>query len=117
MNATDYLLWGWVTHLIVDWFFQNEWQAVNKTSLTHPAAYVHSGLHLLGLLCVFPWWMALLIAVSHLVIDTRRPLQHWARLMRQTSDPSNPVTLHLAFWRDQVAHVAVLALAAWVITR
>ena len=112
MNPTQLLLWGLVAHLVCDWFFQNEWQAVNKTSLRHPAAWVHSGIHLVGLLLVFPPAWALLLALTHLLIDTRKPLQWWGRMMRQTQDPANPVTIHLAFWRDQVAHIACLAAVA-----
>lgn len=99
-----------VWHLVADWLFQNEWQANNKTNLLHPAAYVHSGIHLLGLLVIFPLWIALLIALTHLLIDTRKPLVWWRKLIRQTTDPANPATIHVAFWGDQVVHILVLAL-------
>ncbi len=115
MNATDYLLWGMVVHFVCDWFLQNEWQAVNKTSLRHSAAWVHSGIHFGGLLLVFSPLVALGIAVTHLLIDTRKPLAWWAQVIRQTTDPANPVTIHLNFWRDQVAHIAVLAIAALLV--
>ena len=114
MRATELLVWGLVAHLIADWLLQNEWQAVNKTSLRHPAAWVHSGIHLALLLFVFPWPAALALFVSHLLIDTRKPLIWWRRLIRQTTDPANPATIHVAFWSDQVTHIACLALAAKV---
>lgn len=114
-TATDLLVWGAVTHLVADWLLQNEWQAVNKVSLRHPAAWVHAGIHFVGLLLVFPAAWAALIAAFHLAIDTRRPLIWWRQVFRQTTDPSNPVSLHVALWGDQVLHLAVIAAAAMAI--
>lgn len=106
------LLWGIVAHLIADWLLQNEWQAVNKVSLRHPAAWAHSGIHFLAQVPVFGWEAAILLAFSHLLIDTRKPLQWWRRVIRQTTNPANPASIHVAFWSDQVAHIACLAVAA-----
>lgn len=106
---TNLLLWGIVIHLIADWIFQNQWMADNKSSLKHPAAYVHSGIHLIALLIVFPPLAAVLLAVSHLLIDTRKPLQWWRSFFRQTQD--GPAALHVAMWGDQVLHIAMIALA------
>lgn len=114
-TATDLLAWGAVVHLIADWLLQNEWMAMNKVSLRHPAAWVHSGIHLLGLLLVFPAVWAVLIALSHLTIDTRKPLIWWRRVFRQTTDPGNPLSLHVAIWGDQVLHLSVIAAAAMAI--
>jgi hypothetical protein len=100
-----------VAHFVADWLLQNHWMATYKTSLKHPAAWVHSGIHLLAFLCIFQPLVAFLLFISHLLIDTRKPLQWWGSLIRQTNDPANPVTLHVAFWRDQVAHIALIALA------
>lgn len=128
--ASVYLIWGITIHLIVDWLFQNDWMAVNKTSLEHPAAWVHSGLHLLGMLLVFPWWAALMVFVTHLLIDTRKPLLWWGNRIRQTKpliseyqgQPSprsevlhNIVALTVSFWRDQVAHVLVIAVVSLIL--
>ncbi|SRR6266567_85074 len=113
--ATQLLLWGIVVHLVIDWLFQNHWMAQNKSNLLHPAAYVHSGLHFLGLLLIFPIWMAAIIAVIHLLIDTRVPLQWWRKVYRQTRE--GDVALHVAMWSDQTLHIAVLALAALVVGR
>lgn len=104
-----------VIHLFCDWILQNEWMAANKTSLRHPAAWVHSGIHFLGLLLIFPVWLAFAVAVTHIIIDTRTPLIMWRRLIRQTTDPANPATIHVAFWGDQVAHIAILTLACLVL--
>lgn len=111
--ASSLLLWGIVVHLVCDWFLQNDWMARNKSRLRHPAAYVHSGIHLLGLLLVFSWPMALALAVSHIFIDTRIPLVWWRGFFRQTTD--GPVALHVAMWEDQVAHIAMIAIAALII--
>jgi hypothetical protein len=137
MNASELLIWGLVVHLVVDWLFQNEWQAVNKVRLTHPAAYVHAGMHGAAQLLVFPWWAALAVGVTHLLIDTRKPVEWWSKLIRQTQprgtasmvplpgwdlvnwtrmEPVNIVDLGLfvRFWSDQVWHIGVVALLALV---
>ena len=102
---------GFAWHVFADWILQNHWQAQNKVSLLHPAAYVHSGIHLLGLLFIFPaWWMAVLIAVTHILIDTRVPLAWWRSFFKQTTD--GPVAIDVAIWGDQAAHITVLAIAA-----
>lgn len=120
-QATELLVWGWVVHLLVDWLLQNEWQAINKTSLRHPAAYVHSGLHGLAQLLVFAWPFALVIGVTHLLIDTRKPVIWWQRLIRQTqpNPATNPTVAFdigwdIRIWVDQVFHLAVVALVALV---
>lgn len=107
---TALLLWSWLIHLAVDWFAQTEWQALNKVRWTHPAAWVHSGLHTLAQLLIFPWYVALAIGLVHLWIDTRTPLIAWRKLFRQTQE--GPMLLHLAIWQDQVSHVLVLAVAS-----
>jgi hypothetical protein len=112
MNSTDLLVWGVVAHLVADWLLQNEWQATNKTNLRHPAAWVYCGIHMLALLFVFPEGWACGIAAAHLLIDTRRPLQWWRRVIRQTTDSQNPLSLHVAIWGDQVLHIAIIAVVA-----
>lgn len=113
--ATRLLLWGIAVHLFADWLLQNHYMATYKSSLKHPASWLHSGIHLAGLLLIFPWWMAVLIAITHLLIDTRVPLVWWRKFYRQTR--TGDVALHVALWGDQVAHITVLAIAALVIGR
>src|SRR2546421_6665630 len=115
MRATDLFVWGFVWHLFADWILQNDWMAVNKDLLSHPASYVHSGIHLIGLLLIFHWWVALIIAFTHLLIDTRVPLKWWRNFFVQTQ--GGPVALHVAIWGDQVAHITILAIAALLIGR
>jgi hypothetical protein len=113
LHATSLLIWGIAIHLFADWILQNQWMTDNKSSLLHPSAYVHSGIHLLGLLFIFPAWMAVLIFITHLLIDTRVPLVWWRSFYRQTTE--GPVALHVALWGDQVCHVTVLAIAALIV--
>lgn len=137
-TATPLLVWGIVIHLVIDWLFQNHWMAENKHRfvgprdylcfmgpapegmgplflLPHPAAFVHAGLHFLGLLLIFPWYVALVVAVLHLLIDTRRPLAWWRYFFRQTQQ--GDVALHVAVWSDQVLHIAIIAIAALAVAR
>jgi hypothetical protein len=109
-TATKLLLWGIVIHLFCDWILQNDWMARNKSSLLHPAAWVHSGIHFIGIWLIFPTWVAILIFITHILIDTRVPLVWWRKFYRQTTE--GPVALHVAFWSDQVSHITVLAIAA-----
>lgn len=114
MSATELLVWGAIVHLVVDWLLQNEWLADHKASLRHPAAYVHSGLHALALLLVFPPLAAVALGVAHLIIDTRRPLEWWGRVLGQTVE--GDVAVPLAIWRDQVLHLATIAAAALIVS-
>lgn len=115
--GTDLLIWGIVAHLVADWLLQNHWMATYKTSLTHPAAWVHSGIHFLFLWPIFGPWVAFLLFASHILIDTRKPLQWWRATIRQTTDPENPASIHVAFWGDQVLHILCIAVAAFVCGR
>lgn len=112
MTATELLVWGIVAHLVADWLLQNEWIAENRADFGHPASMVHMYAHFFVTSFVFPIYVAAPIAVLHGAIDTRKPLQWWAKFYKQTTDPANPVSLHVAIWTDQVAHIAVLAIAA-----
>jgi hypothetical protein len=84
--------------------------AQNKTSLRHPAAYVHSGLHALGLLLIFPWWLALGVGITHLLIDTRRPVTWWIETIKQMPR-STPNYRQVEIWLDQLFHVLMLVFA------
>jgi hypothetical protein len=103
---------GLVWHLIADWLLQNDFLSRNKYSLKYRASYVHSGIHLAGLLLIFPWHAALVIAITHLLIDTRLPLAWWRGFFKQTR--IGDVALHVAIWGDQTLHVVVIAVAALV---
>lgn len=113
LPAAEYVVWGVVVHFVVDWLLQNEWMALNKEDLRHPAGYVHAALHGIALLLVFPVLAALALAVAHFAIDTRRPLQWWSRVMTQTATGPEAFTIHL--WRDQALHIGVIAIAALIV--
>ncbi len=108
------LINGIVAHLIADWIFQNDWMARNKTNLRHPAAWVHSGIHLIAMLFIFPIWAAILIAGTHMLIDTRKPVQFWQRIFRQTT--TGPSALTVSIWLDQVFHITILAIVVALIS-
>lgn len=110
-RATDLFVWGMVSHLICDWLLQNAWMSDHKASLRGPAAYVHAGIQTCGLLLVFPVPAALLLGLSHLLIDTRRPLQWWREFYGQTAE--GPMAPHVAIWSDQVLHLTMIAVATW----
>lgn len=109
INNFNYALFFWavVIHTIVDWLFQTEWMAINKISLRHPAAYVHSGLHAAALLLVFPWYLALLVGVTHLFIDTRQPVGWWIKHVKGMPK-SAPTFSQVEMWLDQIFHGLIL---------
>jgi len=112
--ATDVLIWAVVIHLVVDWFLQTDWMATNKTNLKHPAAYVHSGLHTLGMLLIFPWWLALGVGFTHLLIDTRKPVTWWIETIKQMP-PTTPIYSQVEMWLDQIMHVLMLVIAVLIL--
>ena len=115
MSATDLLIWGIVLHLIADWIFQNEWMALNKGHLVHPAAWIHGGIHALAMALIFPVPLALAIAAIHILVDTRKPVQWWQRIYHQTT--TGPYAIPVAIWLDQVVHMAVIAIFALIVSR
>lgn len=125
MATSELIVYGVVVHLVCDWLLQNAWMSDNKASLNHPAAWVHSGIHFVWLLLVFPPLIALVIALTHILIDTRRPLKWWRAVFGQTVLPTKvheplnaddvlkiAIASQVAIWGDQVCHIAVIALTA-----
>ena len=115
-HATELLIWGLVMHLVADWLLQNDWMAVNKCDLSHPAAWVHGGIHVLALLFVFPAPVAVVLGMAHVVIDTRKPLTWWRVAIRQIND-STVQAWTISVWNDQALHIALIALAAILVAR
>lgn len=105
---TTLLVWAIVIHLIADWPLQTEWMAVNKCNLRHPAGWVHSTIHAVLMLLVLPWPAAVAVGISHLLIDTRRPLNWWMAHVKRMPATS-PLLLSVELWMDQVFHIVVLA--------
>lgn len=96
-----------VLHLVADWLLQNEWMAVNKVRLNHPAAWVHSGIHGILLGALLGWKSGLLLGVIHLLVDTRVPLLWWVRVYKRCQN--SPDYSLLLMGCDQVIHVASIA--------
>jgi len=129
-TATKLFVWSFVLHWLCDWILQSDWIAANKVgfvmiplskpakgdwkylTIPHKAAWVHAGIHLLGLLLIFPWWMALIVAAIHLLIDTRIPLRWWQNFYKQTT--TGDIAIHVAIWTDQALHAVTLAIAALI---
>jgi len=131
LSASNLLVWGIVLHLVADWPLQNDWMANHKAQLSHPAGYVHAGIHGLLLAIIFGW-VAIPLAVAHFVIDLRWPVVWWSKLIRQTQPqgryvevgrfgshqayiPAWDAGVEVRFWTDQVFHIVCLAVAALLI--
>jgi len=111
MRIEVVILAGLMAHIIADWFFQNDWMAVNKTNWKHPAGYIHAGIHFFLLSGAFPVTLAALLGISHFIIDLRFPLEWWRRFMGQAL-PGNPFIDQIKIWQDQAAHVLCIMIAA-----
>ncbi len=107
----DLFIKGMIVHFVADWVLQSDWMSANKMSLRHPAAWVHSGIHTLGLLLVFPINAAMLLGLSHLIIDTRVPLNYLRKWMGQK--PEGVQGISFMIWQDQIAHILLLFGAAY----
>ena len=101
---------AFMVHLIADWLLQNEWMAVNKVRLSHPAAWLHGAIHgvLLGL--VLGWVGGLVLAFLHIFVDTRLPIRWWIRVFKKCQNsPDLPILL---IGCDQVLHIGCIA--GWI---
>jgi hypothetical protein len=101
---------GLVAHLVADWLLQNDWMALNKTDLRHPAAWVHGLLHAVLLGIALGWVGGLVLGVIHLLIDTGRPINWW--MMHFKKCDTSPHATLIRMWTDQTLHIALIAL--WV---
>jgi hypothetical protein len=102
---------GALAHLVADWLFQNDWMAKNKFNLGHPATWVHAVIHGLLLGVALGWLGGVVLALVHILIDTRAPMNWWRSIFRQTE--AGPYAVITAVWADQVLHLVTIAL--WVI--
>lgn len=109
--VADFFVRLLLAHMVADWVLQNEWMALNKVSLRHPASWVHSALHAASVAALtFSWWATAITFVTHILIDTRVPLQWWRRVYRQTTE--GPIMVPFGMWQDQAAHLIVIAVLA-----
>lgn len=101
---------GLVAHLVADWVLQNDWMALNKTKLSHPAAWVHSGIQGVCLGLALGPLAGVVLGLVHLLIDTRVPVDWWIRCFKKCGQV--PESMSIAIWLDQTLHIACIAV--WV---
>lgn len=101
---------GLIAHLVADWLLQNDWMAVHKRNLAHPAGWVHASIHGLLLGWALGWPAGLALGALHLWIDTGRPVDWWLRVVKKCDRAPNVAMI--ALWTDQAMHIS--AIAAWV---
>ncbi len=99
-----------MAHLVGDWLLQNDWMAVHKTNLRHPAGWVHALIQGVLLGVALGWMGGLVLGVVHLLIDTGRPVGWWMRVFKKCQGA--PLAPIIALGTDQTLHVA--AIAAWI---
>lgn len=104
--------YGLIAHLIADWPLQNDWIAQHKDRITHPAAWLHATIHAVFLTWALGWPAGLLLALTHILIDTRLPLRWWQRVFGQTTE--GEVALHVRIWVDQTFHLVSIAAAVLI---
>ena len=102
---------AFMLHLIADWLLQNEWMAVNKLRLSHPAAWVHGSIHAILLGLVFGWAGGITLGLLHMLVDTRLPVRWLIKHFKKCEkSPDLPILL---IGCDQVIHLACLA--GWMV--
>jgi hypothetical protein len=101
---------GFVAHLIADWLLQNDWMATYKVNLRHPAAWTHAAIHAVFLSLVLGWQAGLVLAVIHMLVDTRMPASWWQNVIVQTKKGQIALILKVAV--DQVFHI--VPIAVWI---
>jgi len=121
----DYL----IGHLIGDFLLQNDWQAMNKKSLTLKgwlACTVHCLLYTLAVIVCTGWWkwyLIVLVFLSHFPIDktyiVAKYMRWFGSFKRVLSDPA--IDMNHKVWAylfvDNTLHLTLLWLIAKFIVR
>jgi len=116
MNALTLFESLFLTHLVMDWIFQWEWEALNK-SRSWRALCFHCAVYTTGFIPVFLiykvslWWLVLLFA-SHAFFDKRSfelwLLEKFKGVKKETVSESLWTVLLVAI--DQVLHLIILGI-------
>jgi len=77
-------------------------------SLRHVAGYIHAGIYAIPMLFLFSWPIVCMIGISHLLIDTRVPIDWLIKIMKKTDIPV------VRLGNDQVLHIVVIVLATFL---
>lgn len=134
MNV-EFLLCAYFISLFVDWVFQWQKQAVNKSNWVKGnrleaffADFFHSMIYavltsfgvyfciLFGASFSFPWWLFHVLLVTHFIIDTRIPVKAIMRFKGiSKEDMSNPRMDFMHIGIDHRLHEMVLLVLAFFI--
>jgi hypothetical protein len=112
-----------VAHLVADWLFQTEWQALNKHQ-NYRALFSHIGIYSLVILSVL-WFdfgfqnltvylVVGMIAVTHAFIDRRWPVAWFMKTFRLIVERKPKQFLMLGV--DQTFHILLLAIAGLILS-
>jgi len=100
-----------VAHLVADWLLQNDWMAMHKAKLLHPAGWLHASVHVVLLGLALGWLGGLVLGFLHLLIDTGKPIDWWVKVFKKCE--ATPAATLIKIWTDQVLHIVLIA--AWVL--
>ena len=119
MLDTDFLIVIYIVSKIVDWLFQSDWQARNKTKhlaplLSHSAIYAILTTGITNLIIPVPnfWLVELYLFITHAIIDDRRIVK-WVMKMKGTPQDA-PGFLEVGI--DQRLHELSLLVLAIIIS-
>lgn len=131
---TSFLIVAYLVSQAVDWIFQDQWQATNKSNWTKGnrrtalgAVLTHSGTYACGVTVILDilrqipehqvWIVAIVLFVSHAIIDTRIPVKWIMRAKGLTPDQINDYPnygfMHIGI--DHRLHEIVLVILAMLI--
>jgi len=113
-----------LAHIFGDWLAQTEWQVVNKMSnwralLTHVIVY-HIVVLLvlaarLGFRDVNVYYVTLVLAITHAILDRQWPVEKLARALRLTVN--RPLERWLMIVIDQSIHIILIGIAAFYLSK
>ena len=102
-----------LTHFISDIFIQPSSWAINKTKSFKPLLYhslQYTALFVIPFYLLELNWLCLpLIFLTHLAIDSRKPLIWWNKVVKREKNPPE----WLVILQDQILHIIVLIPAVY----